>query len=112
MSGWVAFDLDGTIAYEDGWKGEDYIGPPIERSIIRVKQKLAEGKEVRILTARASVWGRSEERRQKNIRLIQEWCKEHIGIPLEVTAEKDYLMEELYDDRCHRVEHNTGIVLE
>ena len=29
---WHGFDLDGTLAKDDGWKGKDYIGDPIEKT--------------------------------------------------------------------------------
>lgn len=51
--GWIGVDLDGTLAHYDGWKGPEHIGAPIPAMVERVKAWLAEGKEVRISTARA-----------------------------------------------------------
>ena len=52
--GWIGFDLDGTLAKSDGWKGLDHIGEPIE-AIVRLAKKFhAEGKRVKILTARVA----------------------------------------------------------
>lgn len=51
---WIGFDLDGTLAKYDGWKGLDHIGEPIE-AIVRLAKKFhAEGKRVKILTARVA----------------------------------------------------------
>jgi hypothetical protein len=74
----------------------------------RVKAWLAQGIEVRILTARVSCardypWLVDEQRR-----LIEAWCLEHLGRELVVTCEKDFRMRELWDDRAVRVEVNTG----
>src|SRR5690349_18780615 len=54
MSGWIGVDLDGTLAEYHGWKGVEHIGPPIPEMVARVKQWLAEGRDVRIFTARCS----------------------------------------------------------
>ena len=52
--GWIGFDLDGTLAKYDGWQGIDHIGEPIE-AIVRLAKKFhAEGKRIKILTARVS----------------------------------------------------------
>lgn len=53
---WVGFDLDGTLAKYEGWKGPESIGEPIAPMIDLVKDYLAAGTEVRIVTARASAW--------------------------------------------------------
>lgn len=103
MSGWIGVDLDGTLAEYGGWKGPDHIGAPIPRMVERVKAWLAEGKAVKIFTAR--VWG---DDRDGVAEIIQAWCKQHIGQELEVTCAKDYGMIELWDDRAVQVEPNTG----
>jgi len=100
--GWIGVDLDGTLAKYSGW-GED-IGEPIPKMIQRVKRWLAEGKEVRILSARGSVQPNKFEQLMK----IYEWVEEHIGEPLEVTDKKDPAMLRLYDDRVRQVEEGTG----
>ncbi len=98
----------------------------------RVKQWLAEGKMVKIMTARVYFPPRQmfieadggfslqeiaerEEQRQKREdeahlagHLISLWCKIHIGQSLPVTCTKDYGMIELWDDRAVRVVLNTG----
>jgi phosphoribosylamine-glycine ligase len=100
---WLGVDLDGTLATYDGWSEE--IGKPIPLMIQRVRRWIAEGKEVRILTARGGMGDKKFEQLIK----VYEWVKEHIGTPLEVTSKKDYKMVKLYDDRVQRVEAGTGV---
>lgn len=103
MTGWIGVDLDGTLAYYDEWRGEDNIGDPIPMMVGRVKDWLAQGKTVKIFTVR---WHNGEHQ----IKVIQDWLEEKCGLPrLEVTATKDFAMIELWDDRCVRVEENTGL---
>ena len=115
--GWIAVDLDGTLAHYDGWLGEDYIGPPIPEMVERVKEWIAEGREVKIFTARVGT-GRglspisgmedTVEFAERQRALIEEWSIQHIGVALPVTAQKDYAMGELWDDRAIQVATNTG----
>ena len=109
--GWIGVDLDGTLAYYDGWHGADHIGEPVPAMAERVKAWLAEGREVRIVTARASEKTKTDRSVPRSVLLIQEWCEEHLGQRLAVTCEKDYGMIELWDDRAVTVERNTGRVL-
>lgn len=53
MSGWIGVDLDATLAEYHGW-GDGSIGQPVELMLRRVTGWLAEGREVRIFTARVS----------------------------------------------------------
>lgn len=98
--GWIGVDLDGTLAHYDGWKGPEMIGHPITPMVVRVLAWLAEGKEVRIFTARAAI--------PSQIPYVQEWCRTHLGQELHVTNVKDLSMIELWDDRCVQVIPNTG----
>lgn len=107
--GWIGVDLDGTLAQYDKFRGAHHIGAPIPRMVKRVKKWLADGKDVRIFTARV---GADTPYERKRARLfINEWCREHIGQVLPVTNRKDLEMEELYDDRCFQVEKNTGRIV-
>jgi hypothetical protein len=106
--GWVGVDLDGTLAYYDGWKGPEHVGDPIPLMAGRVEQWLRDGKTVKIFTARASL---SYEERDIAIEAIQDWTERHFGVRLEVTAEKDFSMIELWDDRARQVRENTGILV-
>jgi len=99
---WIGVDLDGTLAFYDGWKGENHIGRPIPLMVQRIKNWLVTGYVVKIFTARHG-------NGPKQVEIIQDWLEEH-GLPrLEVTATKDFQMVSLWDDRCYRVEENTGI---
>src|SRR4051794_31224176 len=99
--GWIAVDLDGTLAHYAGWLGVDHIGEPISPMVDRVKRWLAAGKTVKIFTARmhghgmAIIGGGVEDA----LTPIEKWCERHIGQKLEVTNIKDFGMIELWDDR-------------
>ncbi len=97
-NGWIGVDLDGTLAeYEATCKT---IGKPVPLMLARVVQWLEQGIEVRIFTARATD--------PIMIPVIKIWLKQW-GLPdLKVTCCKDFAMIALYDDRCIRVETNTG----
>ena len=52
--GWYGFDLDGTLAKYDGWKGIDHIGEPVKPMVELIKRMHDEGKVVKIVTSRVS----------------------------------------------------------
>jgi hypothetical protein len=118
--GWIGVDLDGTLAqYERGdidKYGVAYVGPPIQKMLARVKQWVADGKRVKIMTARAGIPAEldgSERRRREEEQLlvrpaIERWCLEHVGQVLEITCVKDFGMIELWDDRAVQIISNTG----
>ena len=119
--GYIAVDLDGTLAEYTVWKAADHIGEPVPAMVAHVKAWLAAGREVRIYTARVSpLFGRIGQLTPASLEVWQEarraedaihaWCEEHLGRRLEVTAIKDYAMADLYDDRAWRVEKNTGYI--
>lgn len=105
--GWIGVDLDGTLAFYDKWRGESYIGDPIPEMVDRVKKWLAEGRDVRILTARASD-GKWKQPDHPAIVAIEKWCLKHIGQILPITCEKDPMMIEIWDDKAVQVVENTG----
>jgi hypothetical protein len=100
MSGWIGVDLDGTLAFWDIWRGIEHIGKPIPSMVLRVKNWLAKGREVKIFTARACD--------VEAVPFIEKWCLEHLGKILPVTNMKDFDMIELWDDRAIRVRENSG----
>lgn len=100
--GWIGVDLDGTLAHYDKWRGIEHIGEPVPAMLERVKVWLAEGREVRIFTARIA------EDDPEVFRVVREWCLVHTGHPLPITCVKDFGMIELWDDRCVQIEKNTG----
>jgi len=104
---YVGFDLDGTLARDEGWKGPEHIGEPIPRMIAKVKWFLHKGVQVRIITARLGLPGKEAETAH---RAIKRWCKKHIGQLLKVQAHKTPGLVKLYDDKAEQVEKNTGKV--
>jgi hypothetical protein len=96
--------LDGTLAEWSGYKGETHIGKPIPKMVSQVKQWLAEGQDVHIFTARA--------KSKAAIDAIKDWSKTHLGVVLPVTNVKSSRFSDIYDDRAHRVERNTGRILD
>lgn len=106
--GWIGIDLDGTLAHYDTWHGVDHIGEPIPAMLIRVKQWLTEGRDVRIFTARVSQGGGEGLQARQ---YIERWCALHLGTVLPITCTKDFAMIELWDDRAVQVEANTGRVV-
>jgi len=105
---WIGVDLDGTLAVYDKFRGADHIGAPVPEMLDRVKGWLAQGKDVRIFTARAG--GQDGQATPEEWRkYIEDWCAKHVGRVLPVTNAKDYGMVELWDDRCVQVVPNTGV---
>jgi hypothetical protein len=109
--GWIGVDLDGTLAEYKSFMGLHVIGPPIPRMVERVKQWIADGKHVKIMTARVSqsIYRPRAEDVFKTQLAIQDWTEEHIGVRLPVTCIKDFAMIELWDDRAVQLIPNTGI---
>ena len=96
--GWIGVDLDGTLAKYSHWKGATVIGAPIQPMRVRVLRWLAEGRDVRIFTAR----------KEESYDAIRRWCIRHLGRELPITNVKDFAMIELWDDRAVQVVPNTG----
>lgn len=133
--GWYGFDLDGTLAKYDGWKGIDHIGDPVVPMVKLIRQMHDEGKVVKIMTARVApkenpetkpnpyrtgnwciqepdvqTWALKDE--WTPLEFIQEWCYLTLGFVPEVVYQKDHLMLELYDDRVKQVVPNEGWLVE
>jgi hypothetical protein len=107
-SPWIGVDLDGTLAHDPGNKREnralEQIGSPIKPMLNRLRKWIAEGKTVKIFTARASS--------PRQVVMIKKWLASY-GLPdLEVTNVKDLRMIELWDDRCVQVMTNLGEPIE
>jgi hypothetical protein len=96
--GWIGVDLDGTLAYYDGFRGDDHVGEPIEPMVRQVRKWLAEGKDVRIFTARAPH------------PVIRKFSYDNFGQILPITNQKDGKMIAHYDDRAVGVKRNEGTV--
>lgn len=116
--GWIGVDLDGTLAHWDGFQSAEHIGAPVPRMAARVRRYLAQGKDVRIFTARvdggrvalAMGFSAGEQFRDaERIRaIIQDYTELHFGQRLPVTNVKDFGMRRLYDDRAVQILANTG----
>ncbi|WP_194725889.1 hypothetical protein [Noviherbaspirillum malthae] len=116
--GWYGIDLDGTLSYFDEYISEAHIGEPVPAMAQRVRELLAEGKDVRIFTARvdggevAIAMGNPEGHKYRDVdrirRIIQDYTEKHFGKRLPVTNRKDYGMIELWDDRARHIVTNTG----
>lgn len=105
MTPWIGFDLDGTLAEYGEWEGPTSIGKPIQKMVDLAKSYEKRGYTIKILTARVSS---NNPSREQAYEAIVKWCYEVFGKPLEITAEKDYNMVTLFDDRCIMVKPNTG----
>jgi hypothetical protein len=105
-SGWIGVDLDGTLAFYDGWRGHKHVGAPIPLMVKMVKEWRKQGIRVKIFTARVSMDEGKEL--QETIQAIESWSKIYIGEVLEITCKKDFSMIRLYDDRAIQVITNTG----
>ena len=133
--GWYGFDLDGTLAKYDGWRGIIHIGKPIAPMVKLIQQMHDEGKVVKIMTARVAPKAEQEtgenpymlnhwtveapdvqtwalKDRWGPLEYIQEWCYRNLGFVPEVVYQKDHLMLELYDDRVKQVVPNEGWLVE
>jgi len=107
--GWIGVDLDGTLACRMVPYDPSKIGPPIFPMVLRVREWLADDKDVRIFTARVS----GERERPTEVKIarmaIIKFCVEMFGKPLIITCTKNYDMIELWDDRAVAVQPDTGL---
>lgn len=99
----IAFDLDGTLAKYDNWKGLNHIGEPIIPIINKLKKYLANNEKCCIFTARATS--------EKNKEPIKKWLIKNIGREIPITNIKNTNIKKFYDDRAIAVEKNTGKIL-
>ncbi len=107
-SQWYGSDLDGTLAEYHTFEGLDKIGKPVgtddpDSALNTVKRWIAEGKDVRILSARIS-----HDEKGDGKAAIEAWTQQYLGKALPVTEKKDAKMVKLLDDRAVQVEENTG----
>lgn len=117
--GWIAVDFDGTLAKYEAFGDGSVLGEPIPLMLERVKKWLAEGRDVRIFTARVGRSGLTNPNgtvdnypfAEWQEDLIAAWCLTYIGKTLPITATKDLEMLELWDDRAVQVELNTGKII-
>lgn len=113
-TGWYGVDLDGTLANYTQWHSDGGIGPPVPAMVAHVKRWIAQGYDVRIVSARAALpaaLGQIPVFDQDQVARIQAWSEQHLGKRLPVQFWKDYGMICLFDDRARQVEVNTGRVI-
>jgi len=103
---WVGVDFDGTLAEYYGWE-DPRNGKPVLPMVERVRQLRSRDVEVRIMTARVCS-AAGPERIAEQTKVIQDWCQTVFGETFPVTAEKDFNMSLLLDDRAEGIEINTG----
>lgn len=97
----VGIDFDGTLALDTG---SGKLGEPIPKRIASVKQMLAEGKSVEIITRRVEQDPTGEKAKQ-----IQDWLEAN-GLPrLPVSDVKNAGV--LYDDNAHHAPSNANTPL-
>jgi len=110
---WIGVDLDGTLAVHKVGQGVDEIGAPVPDMLNRVRRWLDDGIEVKILTARVCNAGPEGDKDYgdyvlRQTTMVQDWLADQ-GLPrLDVVAQKDQAMVELWDDLAVCVERNTG----
>lgn len=105
---WIGVDLDGTLARYDGFKGASHIGEPVPRMVAWVKERLDEGFDVRVFTARANP-NYYKEQHVPFMEALDEWIMNAFGCPLRVTYQKDQFMVALVDDLALQVMRNVGV---
>ena len=103
----IGVDFDGTLSKYDRFVSPSHTGDPVLPMVNRVQKWLREGKNVKIFTARVSLSHTEEERTEARL-AIENWCLTYIGQQLEVIADKDPKMYELWDDKAVSVQKNTG----
>ena len=134
--GWYGFDLDGTLAKYDGWRGIDHIGEPVKPMVDLIKRMHGEGKVVKVMTDRVAPKEKPEVKPNPYLEnhwviespddmpwavhagawtpreFIQDWCYRFLGFVPDIVYQKDHLMTELYDDRVKQVVPNEGWLVE
>lgn len=106
----IAVDLDGTLAYYDGWKGVYHIGAPIRSVVNRVIKEHEAGNVLYIHTARIS----DQEDRDVALTCIETWltCHGLIKYFAGITCIKQKNFAEFWDDRAIQVVKNEGLFIE
>lgn len=72
----VAFDLDGTLARYDGWRGLEHIGEPLEGAVDAVNKLIERGYDVAIYTTRTNRKVNAGSAEQL-VAPIRAWLDEH-----------------------------------
>jgi hypothetical protein len=108
---WIGVDFDGTLAYTIPNRISPYdLGEPIPDMVNRVKNWIAMGYTVKLMTARMNLrssTGCTRDLDEMEAKL-HGWCLRHIGAILPCVNNKDGWMEVLWDDRAVSVIKDTG----
>lgn len=105
----VAFDLDGTLAHFDTYRGHGHIGAPIPRGIALLRAVVAAGFEVAVFTARLNPHYYTNEERDAFYQSFGAWRAEYLaGMPVLITCEKSPEFIAFVDDRALYFEQNEG----
>lgn len=126
----LLFDLDGTIAHYDGFKGPSVIGDPLGKgdatsAYEKLRAALQAGKDARIFTARVfplgidrSLTGLSDKEYQERLKqarvaqqAIDRWAEREFGKTVPTQCWKDQGSTDIFDDRAHAVDSRTGKIL-
>lgn len=124
--GWIGVDFDQTLAvhhpgHEAEETGEDgeILNQPIWYTVNRMLGWIAEGRDVRIYTARCASTKKfhkdgSPKLDDDVVSRIQDWCEEHVqkGWRPPVQFWKDSKVDFIVDDKAEQVFPNTGIPVE
>lgn len=106
---YILVDFDGTLVKSTPpgtWvKNGGLPGAPVPVMVDRVRYWLAKDQDVRIFTARAH---ESNPNLERDIGLVQSWCKEHLGAVLPIQNWKCFKAGQIWDDIAYSVEDSTG----
>jgi len=118
----ILVDMDGTLFEYHGWTKWDEFGRPIKMMVDRVLGWLAEGKDVRIFTARMPL--PQDELVEQTCyktgekfngvmmkKAIADHCERSFGHRLRAQCYKDLNTIEIWDDRAIGVVANLGFTL-
>lgn len=105
-----AIDFDGTLAKQLTPHNPKVAGPPIPRSVKLVKKWMKDNERIVIFTSRVSPSTHNSIQIRYARKLISAWCKEYLGKSFPITSDKAPQLE-IWDNKAHRVETNTGRVL-
>ena len=107
----ILVDFDGTLATSPP-RGHDpgFTGEPVWPIVLRVRRWLAQGRQIKIISARASQVSDTypAEDRESAIAAVRAWTLEHLGEELDVVNEKTHDTYCLLDNIAVSVEEDTG----
>src|ERR1035437_9807851 len=105
-----ACDFDGTLAKEQVPYDLHTAGLAIPRTIKLVKKWMRDKEQIVIFTSRVSPSAHNNLQIRYARKLISAWCTHYLGRSFPITSDKHPRME-IWDNRSHRVETDTGRVL-